>query len=140
MVPRPWRPSGNRTGQPCPSALPQCPVLPVSVVSGLHGAIVVALPLALRVAAWRIYGHGPLTPGDECIGRPGWGLGRPPCPRFLAPPLPRTTQQLHPHREPVATRAAATVLLLRDAPDAAGAGGLEVLMTRRSAQASFAPG
>src|SRR6218665_107070 len=54
--------------------------------------------------------------------------------------MPRTTQQLHPHREPVATRAAATVLLLRDAPDAAGAGGLEVLMTRRSAQASFAPG
>jgi len=50
--------------------------------------------------------------------------------------MPRPTQQLHPHREPVATRPAATVLLLRDAAD----GGLEVLMTRRSAQASFAPG
>ena len=51
--------------------------------------------------------------------------------------MPRTTQQLHPHREPVATRPAATVLLLRDAQ---GGDGLEVLMTRRSAQASFAPG
>ena len=51
--------------------------------------------------------------------------------------MPRTTQQLHLHREPVATRAAATVLLLRDAPDN---GGLEVLMTRRSGTASFAPG
>ncbi len=51
--------------------------------------------------------------------------------------MPRTTQQLHTHREPVATRPAATVLLLRDAP---GHRGLEVLMTRRSATASFAPG
>ena len=51
--------------------------------------------------------------------------------------MPRSSQQLHPHREPVATRHAATVLLLRDAPDQ---GGLEVLMTRRSATASFAPG
>lgn len=51
--------------------------------------------------------------------------------------MPRTNQQLHPHREPVATRPAATVLLLRDAP---GEGGLEVLMTRRSDKASFAPG
>ena len=51
--------------------------------------------------------------------------------------MPRTTQQLHPHREPVATRPAATVLLLRDAQ---GGDGLEVLKTRRSAQASFAPG
>jgi glyoxylase-like metal-dependent hydrolase (beta-lactamase superfamily II)/8-oxo-dGTP pyrophosphatase MutT (NUDIX family) len=42
---------------------------------------------------------------------------------------------LHPQREPAATRPAATVLLLRDAPQ-----GLEVLMTRRSATASFAPG
>ncbi len=50
--------------------------------------------------------------------------------------MPRPSQQLHPHREPAATRAAATVLLLRDAPG----GGLEVLMTRRSPQASFAPG
>ena len=50
--------------------------------------------------------------------------------------MPRTSQQLHPHREPVAARPAATVLLLRDAPD----GALEVLMTRRSDKASFAPG
>ncbi len=50
--------------------------------------------------------------------------------------MPRPSQQLHPHREPAATRAAATVLLLRDAPG----GSLEVLMTRRSPQASFAPG
>ncbi len=58
--------------------------------------------------------------------------------------MPRTTQQLHLYREPVATRAAATVLLLRDvpAPERGGEGGsaLEVLMTRRSPQASFAPG
>jgi len=53
--------------------------------------------------------------------------------------MPRSTQQLHPFREPVATRPAATVLLLRDAA-AGGAGGIEVLMTRRSATASFAPG
>ncbi|WP_298214310.1 MBL fold metallo-hydrolase [Acidovorax sp.] len=51
--------------------------------------------------------------------------------------MPRITQQLLPHREPVATRPAATVLLLRDAPND---GGLEVLMTRRSDKASFAPG
>jgi recombination protein RecT len=47
----------------------------------------------------------------------------------------RPTQQLHPSREPAPVRAAATVLLLRDT-DA----GIEVLMTRRSAKASFAPG
>ncbi len=47
----------------------------------------------------------------------------------------RATQLLHPQREPAATRPAATVLLLRD-----GAGGVEVLMTRRSPTASFAPG
>ena len=52
--------------------------------------------------------------------------------------MPRTRQQLHPHREPVAPRPAATVLLLRDAAGAQG--GIEVLMTRRSDQASFAPG
>ena len=51
--------------------------------------------------------------------------------------MPRIHQQLHTHREPVATRPAATVLLLRDAQ---GTGGLEVLMTRRSGTASFAPG
>ena len=47
----------------------------------------------------------------------------------------RATQLLHPQREPAATRPAATVLLLRG-----GAGGVEVLMTRRSPTASFAPG
>ena len=52
--------------------------------------------------------------------------------------MPRTSQQLHPYREPVTTRPAATVLLLRDAPG--NAGGIEVLMTRRSDKASFAPG
>ncbi len=51
--------------------------------------------------------------------------------------MPRLSQQLHPHREPVTTRLAATVLLLRDA---GGDGALEVLMTRRSPHASFAPG
>ncbi|WP_208512101.1 hypothetical protein [Variovorax paradoxus] len=38
----------------------------------------------------------------------------------------RPTQHIHPQREPVAVRAAATVLLLRDT-----AAGIEVLMTRR---------
>lgn len=52
--------------------------------------------------------------------------------------MPRTSQQLHPYREPVTTRPAATVLLLRDAPG--NAEGIEVLMTRRSDKASFAPG
>jgi len=47
----------------------------------------------------------------------------------------RLTQLLHPWREPVATRPAATVLLLRDT-----ASGIEVLMTRRSMTASFVPG
>jgi glyoxylase-like metal-dependent hydrolase (beta-lactamase superfamily II)/8-oxo-dGTP pyrophosphatase MutT (NUDIX family) len=47
----------------------------------------------------------------------------------------RPTQLLHPQREPAPPRPAATVLLLRDAPQ-----GFEVLMTRRSATASFAPG
>jgi recombination protein RecT len=41
----------------------------------------------------------------------------------------------HPQREPVATRPAATILLLRDHRD-----GYQVLMTRRSVKASFAPG
>lgn len=47
----------------------------------------------------------------------------------------RASQLLHAQREPAVPRPAATVLLLRDAP-----GGIEVLMTRRSATASFAPG
>ena len=49
--------------------------------------------------------------------------------------MPRSSQYLHPARTPVPTRSAATVLLLRD-----GALGVEVLMTRRAANASFAPG
>jgi len=43
--------------------------------------------------------------------------------------------QLHTPRPPASPLPAATVLLLRDGPQ-----GLEVLMTRRSTQASFAPG
>ena len=49
--------------------------------------------------------------------------------------MARPSQLLHAQREPVLPRPAATVLLLRDAKD-----GVEVLMTRRSASASFAPG
>jgi glyoxylase-like metal-dependent hydrolase (beta-lactamase superfamily II)/8-oxo-dGTP pyrophosphatase MutT (NUDIX family) len=47
----------------------------------------------------------------------------------------RATQLLHTQREPVPTRAAATVILMRDTPQ-----GPELLMTRRSPTASFAPG
>lgn len=47
----------------------------------------------------------------------------------------RPAQRLHVPRPPVTPRPAATVLLLRDGPE-----GLEVLMTRRSMTASFAPG
>ncbi|MFN5348456.1 MAG: MBL fold metallo-hydrolase [Polaromonas sp.] len=47
----------------------------------------------------------------------------------------RPNQLLQPTREPAALRPAATVLLLRD-----GEHGVEVLMTRRSMTASFAPG
>jgi recombination protein RecT len=47
----------------------------------------------------------------------------------------RPTQQLYPPRTPAPLRPAATVLLLRDSPN-----GPEVLMTRRSTTASFAPG
>ncbi|SFB67113.1 Glyoxylase, beta-lactamase superfamily II [Polaromonas sp. OV174] len=49
--------------------------------------------------------------------------------------MTRTSQLLYPQREPAPTRPAATVLLLRDT-----AQGIEVLMTRRSMTASFAPG
>src|SRR3954447_11021377 len=47
----------------------------------------------------------------------------------------RPAQRLHAPRPPVPPHPAATVLLLRDRPK-----GLEVLMTRRSTTASFAPG
>lgn len=47
----------------------------------------------------------------------------------------RTSKLLYPQRQAVETRAAATILLLRDARE-----GFEVLMTRRSLRASFAPG
>ncbi|MES2414388.1 MAG: MBL fold metallo-hydrolase [Pseudomonadota bacterium] len=47
----------------------------------------------------------------------------------------RHSQLLYPQREPATLRTAATVLLLRDSPQ-----GIEVLMTRRSMTASFAPG
>lgn len=49
--------------------------------------------------------------------------------------MARTSQLLYPQREPAPLRPAATVLLLRD-----GLQGIEVLMTRRSMTASFAPG
>ncbi len=47
----------------------------------------------------------------------------------------RTNQRLHAPRKPADLRPAATVLLLRDGKD-----GIEVLMSRRSMTASFAPG
>jgi recombination protein RecT len=49
--------------------------------------------------------------------------------------MPRSSQLLYPQREAATPRPAATILLLRDSP-----GGIEVLMTRRSHTASFAPG
>ncbi|HQS33205.1 MBL fold metallo-hydrolase [Polaromonas sp.] len=49
--------------------------------------------------------------------------------------MPRSSQSLHPPRTPAPPRPAATVLLLRDSAE-----GVEVLMTRRSSTASFAPG
>lgn len=51
----------------------------------------------------------------------------------------RPTQLLHPPRPLAAVRPAATVLLLRDSTDPQRPG-IEVLMTRRSMTASFAPG
>ena len=49
--------------------------------------------------------------------------------------MPRTSQLLYTQREPAPVRPAATLLLLRDTSQ-----GIEVLMTRRSTAASFAPG
>ena len=51
----------------------------------------------------------------------------------------RAAKQLHTWREPVTPRSAATVLLVRDSADTSK-GPFEVLMTRRSDTASFAPG
>ena len=53
--------------------------------------------------------------------------------------MPRQNQLLHAQRDPVSTRPAATVLLLRDSEHERHSG-IEVLMTRRSMTASFAPG
>ena len=49
--------------------------------------------------------------------------------------MPRLSLYLYPQKAPAPTSPAATLLLLRD-----GVQGLEVLMTRRSSTASFAPG
>jgi recombination protein RecT len=49
--------------------------------------------------------------------------------------MPRQEYRIHEFRQPVQPRPAATILLLRDTDR-----GLEVLMTRRSDKASFAPG
>ena len=54
---------------------------------------------------------------------------------FDNPGMVRPSQLLYAQREPAVPRPAATVLLMRDT-----AQGPEVLMTRRSAKASFAPG
>ncbi|RKT14145.1 glyoxylase-like metal-dependent hydrolase (beta-lactamase superfamily II) [Paraburkholderia sp. RAU2J] len=54
--------------------------------------------------------------------------------------MTRPEQLLYEQREPAPTRPAATMLLVRDAPTADGVPGIEVLMTRRSMHASFAPG
>lgn len=66
----------------------------------------------------------------------GFGGKIPPClAQWIHDPMTRSSQLLHPQREPVKVRPAATVLLLRDGPQ-----GLEILMTRRSPTASFLPG
>ena len=54
--------------------------------------------------------------------------------------MTRPSQLLHAQREPAPLRPAATVLLLRDGTGPDGQPGTEVLMTRRSMSASFAPG
>jgi recombination protein RecT len=54
--------------------------------------------------------------------------------------MPRQNQYLHAPFTPVTPLDAATVLLLRDAPQPGGGTALEVLMTRRSDKASFVPG
>lgn len=54
--------------------------------------------------------------------------------------MPRPTQLIHPPRVPAPTRPAATVLLVRDLAPPSSGSAIEVLMTRRAAAASFAPG
>ena len=54
--------------------------------------------------------------------------------------MTRPSQLLHPQRSPAPLRPAATVLLLRDSHRPDGQPCIEVLMTRRSMTASFAPG
>ena len=54
--------------------------------------------------------------------------------------MTRTSQLLYTQRPPATLRPAATVLLLRDATGPDGQACIEVLMTRRSMAASFAPG
>ena len=54
--------------------------------------------------------------------------------------MTRTSQLLHAQREPAPLRPAATVLLLRDGTRRDCQPCIEVLMTRRSMAASFAPG
>ena len=71
---------------------------------------------------------------DSDIVGPPIGQGRTLAPPADNRPMVRPTQLIHPRREPAPVQAAATLLLLRDTPD-----GIEVLMTRRSDTASFAP-
>jgi recombination protein RecT len=54
--------------------------------------------------------------------------------------MPRQEKQLHAWREPAALKPAATLMLLRDVIRPDGQADIEVLMTRRSMTASFAPG
>jgi recombination protein RecT len=54
--------------------------------------------------------------------------------------MPRSSKQLHAWREPAQLKPAATLILLRDVVQADGSANIEVLMTRRSMTASFAPG
>src|SRR5690606_12961677 len=65
-----------------------------------------------------------------------WTVTRRRTPRSGRPePMVRAEKRLHPWQEPGPARPAATILLVRDSTD-----GIEVLMSRRSPAASFAPG
>ncbi len=55
-------------------------------------------------------------------------------------PSVRNSKQMQDWHEPVAMRPAATIMFVRDAVNSAGQSQVEVLMTRRSMTASFAPG